>query len=304
MELDGVYLLGRAKAAAVLAATSPLVALAEDHCFPEPDWAEKLVAAFADGDHAAVGPAVRVGNSGEGLGSATHYMHWGAWTEPRGGKAPMIAPHNGAYRRSVLLERADRLTALFATEQFLQAELLDNGHTLFVEPAAVVSHYGISRFVPWVGLGFWGGRLFGANRAAHEGWTAQQRWTRVLTAPIVPFVRFIRTVACMRSLGRTDEIVRAAPIQFLGLLIHACGEAAGYAFGTGTAERRYSRYELFRHQDLNRRDLEKMRGVVPSQRVSRAKGSTPEITAVTARHDPVAGSDKTVSDARHARRAG
>lgn len=304
IELDGVYLLGRAKAAAVLAATSPIVVLAEDHCFPEPHWAEKLVAAFSEGPHAAVGPAVRVGNSGEGLGSATHYMHWGAWTEPRRGNAAMIAPHNGAYRRSVLLERAGRLPDLFPTEQFLQAELLDNGHTLFVEPAAVVSHYGISRFLPWVGLGFWGGRLFGGNRAAHERWTARQRLTRVLTAPMVPFVRFIRTIACMRSLGKTNELMRAAPIQFLGLLIHASGEAAGYAFGTGNAELRYSRYELYRHQDLNRRDVEKMRGILHPQRVSSAKGSIPEGAAVTARHAAAAVSDKTVSEARNARRAG
>ena len=44
-------------ATAVVAATAPIVALTENHCFPDPDWAEKLVAAY-DGDYAGVAPAI------------------------------------------------------------------------------------------------------------------------------------------------------------------------------------------------------------------------------------------------------
>ncbi|MGQ0539084.1 MAG: glycosyltransferase family 2 protein, partial [Gemmatimonadaceae bacterium] len=37
--------LGPANAAGVRAARAPIVALAEDHCFPDPDWAQHLISA-------------------------------------------------------------------------------------------------------------------------------------------------------------------------------------------------------------------------------------------------------------------
>ena len=46
-------LFGRAYAAGVRTATAPLVAFTEDHCYPEPEWAE----AFSAGMPPANGPA-------------------------------------------------------------------------------------------------------------------------------------------------------------------------------------------------------------------------------------------------------
>src|SRR5262249_37307609 len=50
---------GEANAAGVRAARATVVALAEDHCFPEPGWAEALLHGHEGPDVAAVGPVMR-----------------------------------------------------------------------------------------------------------------------------------------------------------------------------------------------------------------------------------------------------
>nr|MBA3966593.1 glycosyltransferase [Nitrospirales bacterium] len=49
--------IGQANAAGIRQAAASIVALAEDHCFPDPHWAENLIAAH-QGSWAAVGPGV------------------------------------------------------------------------------------------------------------------------------------------------------------------------------------------------------------------------------------------------------
>src|SRR5215211_5225198 len=51
----------RSRAAGIRVATAPIVALAEDHSFPAPDWAEILISSQREG-YAAVGPSVRNAN--------------------------------------------------------------------------------------------------------------------------------------------------------------------------------------------------------------------------------------------------
>ena len=53
--------IGSANAKGIRAAAAPLVALAEDHAFPAPDWAEALIRAHRD-PWAAVSPVIRNAN--------------------------------------------------------------------------------------------------------------------------------------------------------------------------------------------------------------------------------------------------
>ena len=49
---------GQGAAVAVRVASAPLVALTEDHSYPEPEWAERLIAAHEAGGWASVGPSI------------------------------------------------------------------------------------------------------------------------------------------------------------------------------------------------------------------------------------------------------
>ena len=240
-----------AKTTAVGRATAPVIAFTEDHCFPEPGWAEALLAAHNDG-WAGVGPAVRNANPGTAISRTAYLMHWASWMDPVArGPAQLIAWHNSSYRRTALMEVSGDLPGLFLVENFLQAALRDRGHHLYVEPAACVSHVNMSRPGPWMAHGFWGGRLYAARRVSYERSSLLQRAKKVASCPVVPLVRMWRLLRLLRRDRRLGEFMpRTLPLLAVGLLTHAAGEAAGYLLGEGDAESHYSEFELFRQRDV------------------------------------------------------
>ena len=260
IEAGETALNNQGKFAAVRVASAPIVVFAEDHCFPEPDWAEILVSAH-QGQFAGIGPSVRNANPRTAMSVAGYFMHWGAWSEPDIDLLSSgIAPHNGSYRRSALLELGDRLRELLMAEQFLQASLIAKGHRMKVEPRAVVNHTNISRLRPWIGLGYWGGKLFGAVRAREESWSPLKRAFRILAAPAIPALRLKRVMADMTRTGGADgKRGRIVLVVLLGLIIHAVGEAIGYATGLGDSEYRYDEFEVSRSSHLAEGELDEMR---------------------------------------------
>jgi hypothetical protein len=260
--------LAEGKIVAIRSASSPIVVFAEDHCFPEPDWAERLIAAHG-GSVAGAGPVIRNPNPRTLLSWAAFYLHWGPWTEPcQNPESAGLPPHNGSYRRSVLRELDGRLRELLIAEQFLQAVMVRMGHELRVEPRAVVSHCNVSRLVPWIGLGYWGGRLYGAMRARHEEWSPLDRALRASMSPAVPLVRLKRAMADVIRTGRAEELLpQLIPVVLFGLVIHAVGEAIGYIAGVGKAEDRYFTFEVSRLSHLADGELDAINArwsVIPS----------------------------------------
>src|SRR5262245_17315651 len=57
VEIGRFESIGRANAEGIRHAKAPVVALAEDHCFPDPQWAERLIASH-QGPWSAIGPIV------------------------------------------------------------------------------------------------------------------------------------------------------------------------------------------------------------------------------------------------------
>lgn len=260
IECEDLSRVADAKVLAVRRATAPVIAFAEDHCFPEADWGEALLAAHGEG-WAGVGPSVRNANPSTALSCSAYLMHWAPWIEPTSaGAAPTTAWHNSSYRRAVLLDLGDDLARLLVVEGFLQAALRRRGHQLYVEQAARVSHMNVSRGAAWVGHEFWGGRLYAGQRVRWERWSWLRRVQYAAGSPLIPMVRLWRLLRILQRGGRLTEFFpRALPLVAVGLLVHALGEATGYLFGGGNAERHYSRYEMYRARDLAPRDLAVMR---------------------------------------------
>ena len=162
---------GHACAEGVRAARASVVAFAEDHCFPEPAWAEALLAAYDSPEIVAVGPVFRNANPGTLVSWCDFVIGYGPWIDPgAGGDRPFLAGHNSSYRRDVLLALGDRLADGLKAETVLHLALRSEGKRLVVEPRARAAHTNFGRLTVWFPVQYHCGRVFASERARHWGW--------------------------------------------------------------------------------------------------------------------------------------
>jgi hypothetical protein len=244
-----------AKASGVRAARGAFVAFAEEHCYPEPEWAGLLLAAHARGWD-AVGPQMCNANPSSAVSRAGLYLNYGACIAPaEPGPSPRLPWHNVSYRRELLDAYGEDLATLLAVEGLLLDDVRARGHGLYFEAAARTHHVNISRLSSWVAHSFWGGRMFGAARARGKRWTRLRRLAYVGGGPLIPLVRVRRALPEVYRTGAGHkDVARVLPAMLAGLIPHALGEVAGYAFGAGKSEERYSSYEMNRSLHLTERD--------------------------------------------------
>jgi len=244
----------QARVAGIRVARAPIVALAEDHSFPEPGWAEALLAGHAEGTWAAVGPVVCNANPATAVSWANFLLEYGPWTESaRRGAATHLPGHNSSYRRGLLLAYGEKLDALMEAESILQWDLRQNGHQLLLEPAARTHHLNFSRLSSSIKLRFNGGRQFAAMRSAE--WPPLKRLLYVVGAPLIPLVRLCRSVALLaRWPARRGLLPRLLPVLAAAVAIDGLGELVGYATGPGPSSSILGGIEFDRRRSLTRKE--------------------------------------------------
>lgn len=236
---------GPIRARAVHEAAAEIVAFAEDHCFPYPDWAEALLAAHAE-PHAAVGPAVYNANPESKISWADLLIEYGRWVAPgRRREVEMLPGHNSSYKRDILLQYGHELDSLMEAETVLFWDLRRRGYTLLFEPAARVTHTNFSRLGPYLSVLWHLGRAFGGQRA--KPWSVARRAAYALAAPAIPFIRLshvVRTAIDNRVPLR--RLVLISPALLAGLAVDCVAQATGAAFGAGQSTVRLTAYEFHR----------------------------------------------------------
>jgi hypothetical protein len=243
-------------AAGVRRSTAPIVAFTEEHAFPEPDWAERLLQAHR-GPWAAVGPAIVHRNPGTRTSAADYVLAFGRWA-PQGapGPATELAGHNSSYKRETLLSLGAELEHALAAECLLHGQLRARGAELYFEPAARTGHLVASSFRRWLPTRFERGRLIGASRA--RSFSRARRAVYVAGSPLIPFVRLGRLSRGLPpGAGWRQYGPGVTATVCLGAVVEAAGEAVGYARGEGSAERRLTEYELRRRAYLVPSDPER-----------------------------------------------
>ncbi|MEO6525184.1 MAG: glycosyltransferase [Gemmatimonadaceae bacterium] len=247
---------GAAAAAGVMAATSAVVALIEDHSFPEPGWAAALVAAH-DGPWSGVGPVVENANVLSTMSWVNFILSYGVFSgEQEPGEREILPWHNSAYKRRALDPFADRLGDLLEWEGQLQDALRASGSALYLEPRARTRHMNVSRFDSTLGLNLQRGRLLGAQRAEREGWPSWRRLAQAAAFPIFPFLQLRHAASRIREMPIPREL--AAKVHaglFATLCVMAAAEAWGLVLGAGDAVARMEDYELHRDRHLTGADL-------------------------------------------------
>lgn len=234
-------------AAGVRAARALIVALAEDHSFPEPEWAEHLLERHR-GPWAVVGPVLKNANPENTVSDADFLIAYAMWSHPRPhGPADYLPGHNSSYKREVLLALGDDLEHYMNAEYVLHAHLRQKGERLYLEPQAVTSHTNFSRWSSYLPMHVNAGRSFAASRA--RDWSLPKRALYIAASPLIPLVRLKRVLAQSHASSYpVGAIVRCIPALFSGLVFSALGEALGYALGEGRSRSRLAFYEFHRYR--------------------------------------------------------
>lgn len=241
---------GEGRLRAFECASAPIIAFAEDHAFPSPNWADSLLRAHA-GPYVAVGVEMRNANP-SALSKADMLMSFGPWVAPaRRGVFSMLPGHNTSYKREILSAYGNDLLTMLNSEAVMHQDLTRRGMQLFLETNAHVAHINLSLRRPFLRHKLLGGRIFAGLRSQAHHWPFTKRILYGLAAPLVPFVRFTRLLPDLKRTGvfaafELDTLFFLA----LGLLVHATGEMVGYWFGPGDAFQSYARLELYREAQI------------------------------------------------------
>jgi hypothetical protein len=242
----------RAAAFAVPRATAPVVALVEDHVYPEPEWAERIIAAHR-GDWAVVSPTILNANPRSMLSWTNLLIAYGPSTEPNySGEKTALPGHNITVKTHLLKQYGDGLADKLVRGGGLLEDLQEKGHRLYLESSARLAHANPSRVAPTIELRFCAGRLYGHTRAVENDWTPLHRFLYVAGGLLIPFLRLTRFREEFFSLGRRAELTpKVYPALFFGLLMDALGQMAGYALGPGNSREVLATFEMDRIQHLN-----------------------------------------------------
>jgi GT2 family glycosyltransferase len=253
VEVGRISSVASANAAGIRKATAPIVALAEDHAFPDPNWAAALIMAH-QAHWAAVGPQVQNANPESAISWADYLMGYGPWIAPaRAGEIEHLPGHNSSYKRDILMEYGAELEVMLAAESVLHWHLRSNGHRLYLEPTASIAHVNFDRFGSWLPALFYSARIFAATRSRTWSWRRRLFYTGA--APFIPAIRLLRIRAQVKKLTRHREPASIPagflPVVIVGLLTSALGEMIGYATGAGgNAGRALCAYEFHRERHL------------------------------------------------------
>jgi hypothetical protein len=244
---------GEALAAGAVAARAPIVAMGEDHAFPDPDWAEIVVDAHR-GPWAVVGTAVANANPGTIFSWANLLLAYGRWLRPvPTGPIDSCPSSYATYKRRLLLEFGEELGSTLEREGALQERLRAAGHSSYLDARTRLRHVNPSRMLPSISLRFNAGRLYAATRAERGGWSGSRKALYVAGSPLLPFLRGLRIG---RELAQRGVAIspRVAGGLAVGVVLDAVGQLAGYARGPGDSAARLGRFEYQRERHITARD--------------------------------------------------
>lgn len=227
-------------------ARSPFVALIEDHCYPDPAWAEALLGRHLEG-HAVVGPEISNANPGSAISACSFLLTHGAWSRPAtAGVIDAVAGDNASYRRDTLLALGSEVETLLASGTLLHWLLRASGESVFLEPRAKAAHLTPSRLHSFLGSRLHNGRAFAGLWSRPWPW-----WKRAYFAALAPVIA-LRRMAWAWGLARRQDPdlrrVRVACLLALAWVASTLGYLAGFVAGAG-ASVYYSSDLYFRRHD-------------------------------------------------------
>jgi hypothetical protein len=217
------------RAAGIVAASAPYVAVTEDHCVVHAGWADRIVAAHREG-HAVVGGPIRNGADKRIRDWAAFFCEYSEFMKPVGtGVTASLPGMNVSYDRRAI-EAMAPLLDWGCFETWIHPHLQKSGFELYADDAITLDHvmdFDVGVFLP---QRYHYARSYAGMRNADLG---PKRFLYMLASPVlVPlaFYRIARNVLRRRARAR---LAMASPLVLLYTAAWTFGEAVGYGLGGG-----------------------------------------------------------------------
>ena len=248
-------------------ARAPFITFLEDHAFPAPDWAERIVETAHSGPWDAVGTRIENGNPGTVLSWANMLMSYGSWVAAEhAGTTTNIARHNSTFRKSTLeREYGSELPSMMGRDGGLLNDLLARGAIFYLTPDAHVEHLNPSTWRSTLQLRIGSGRLFASSRMKKEHWSFSKRLMYIMLGAAIPFIRFrILREELLTSQTKANRIGwRAYPALAVGVILDGIGQFLGHTIGPGNVKQKLAFFEISRARHLRSSERHLMSGDAP-----------------------------------------
>lgn len=244
---------GEALAKGVRLAAAPVVALTEDHSFPQPGWISALLEAHKE-PWAAVSATLENANPDSPMSWADLITGHGAITAPQTtGPRDRLGGHNVSYKRDVLLNVFGHdLGNMLDTEPIHHAMLVEKGYKLCVSGEAITRHTNFETWRGLLGSQYYHGLVYGSMR--WKSWSTIERLKFLLGAPASPFIRIVRMLKERHNPnGQFHRTPRLIPILLPSITVGVVGEVLGCIFGPGKAMSRLTPLEFKRYRFFDKK---------------------------------------------------
>ena len=246
VEVERVKSISAGYVAGINDAHAPIVALTQDHSFPDANWAELLIAAH-EKPWAAVGPSIRNGNPNTIISWADFYLCYGEWAHPvSSGPVHCLPAHHSSYKRDILLANGSQLYVLMEDEYLLYRHLAAQGYKFLLESRTCNTHINLTSWSSWIPSRYYKGRQFAATWA--HTWSWPRRLLFTMASPLLPLVRLWRIQKRIRRGQPYTFLIRLLPIVSVGLITEWFGQMLGFMAGLGDSSEKVGEYEF--HRDL------------------------------------------------------
>ena len=224
----------RLRALAFREASGDLVAVLEDHCLVDPDWAERMIEAHKKLEYPVIGGSVENAAREKLSDWAAFFCEYSQAMKPLpDGEVETVPGNNVSYKRWVL-DRFQHLIEPGIWDSILHEQMRKELIPIYSIPSITV-HHKLSANLIWFlvqkfhfARSFAGTRFNGASRARRVFYSA--------ASVLLPIILLKRIVSRVWQNGNyRSQLVKSSPTLLLLLIGWGLGEMVGYLAGPGSS---------------------------------------------------------------------